>query len=115
STPLATLVNLLGNGLDLTDPQAADLITEFFPFSAESLENAIDQFLEPLEGLGGGLPELVEPSNLGPASWAVAVTVVALDVAIRSRRSRREGKKIPNGEPTPRFPGLPGHWRWSRS
>lgn len=107
--------NILGNGLDLSDPQAADLITGFLPFSAESLEHAINQFLDPIEGMGGGMPELVETSNLGPATWAVAVTVVALDVAIRIKRSRREGTKDHGNEPGPRFPGLPGHWRLSRS
>lgn len=115
-TPLEAIQNLLENGLDLTDPQAADLITGFLPFSAESLHHAIDQFLDPMEGVGGGLPELAEPSNLGPASWAVAATVVALEVAIRIKRSRRrDGAKQLSDEPTPRFPGLPDHWRLSRS
>ncbi len=41
-----------GAGL-LTRP--ADLLTEFLPFDRASVENAIDQFLERFEGMGGGL------------------------------------------------------------
>ena len=76
---------------EVPDPQAADLITSFLPFDRSSLEAAIDRFLDPFDDLASSMPGLRGPMGLVPASLAVAVTVLAVDVALRLRRSAGRG------------------------
>jgi hypothetical protein len=107
--------NRAGEALDVPDPQMADLITGFLPIGRASLESAIDRFLDPFDDLGAAMPDQLHGSlSLVPASLAVAVTVLALDVAIRLRRARGEETEADDDAGLVPFPGLPGLWRWSR-
>ena len=95
------------------DPQLAGVITSVLPFGRATIEEAIDQFLEPFDGFAPSLLGMGGPLGLVTASLTVASTVLAAEVAIRLRRSRDEGEG--EGESGPaRFPGLPGFRRWSR-
>jgi hypothetical protein len=78
------------------------------PFSRSTLEYAIDRVLDELDGLGAALPELPRPTNIVPTSLVVAVTVLALDLAIRLRHSRGNGIETDVDEGLVLFPGLPG-------
>jgi hypothetical protein len=96
------------------DPQAADMITSLLPFDRATLEAAIDQLLDPIDGLASSMPGLRGPMGLVTASLAVAVTVLTVDLAIRVRRSRGEEVEFDGDEALVAFPGLPGIRRWSR-
>jgi hypothetical protein len=98
---------------EMPGPQMADLITSFLPSSHEVLDEAIERFLEPLDELGGVLPEVQPSLGLIPTSLAVAASFLALDLALRVRRPK--GKEIPLDRDAVlfSFPGLPGPRRWS--
>jgi hypothetical protein len=101
---------------DLPLPHAAGLIAEVLPFERASLEQAVDQFLDQLEGLGSG--PLLEPGpvHLVPMSLTLMGVVTAAELARRQLRSRA-GRKGTNGRQRPLgsgellgFPELPGSW-----
>lgn len=94
-------------------PQVADLITVFLPSSRASVESAIDRFLDPFEEIAGARFELEGSIGLIPASLAVAVSVVALDVALRVRQPKGRPMGIDRDAVGLPFPGLPGLWRWT--
>ena len=102
-------------GLDAPDPQLADVITSLAPFGLASLEEAIDRFLEPIDGLASSMTAMNRPMGLVSASLAIAVTVATVEVAVRLRRSRDEESQGGIDAEPGRFPGLPGLGRWPRS
>ena len=71
-------------------PACADLLTEFLPFGRAALEDAIDGFLAPFEGLGSELVHWRSPVSLVPAATVVAAAALTWDVA-RRRPSRDVG------------------------
>ena len=104
-----------GEGLEAPDPHLADMILNFLPFDRSTLDEAIDQFLDPFDGMVSSMPTLRGPLGLVTASLAVAVTVLAAEAAIRIRRSKDEGFDADAVEGLVAFPGLPRLRRWSRS
>ena len=90
-------------------PRCSDLLTEFLPFDRARIEDAIDRFLAPLEGLGEELASWSPSMGLLPAAALVATTALATEVVRRrigvGRTADEEG-----GEDLARFPGHP--WAW---
>jgi len=102
-----------GGAVKMPLPRFSDLLTEFLPFDRSSLENAIDRFLDRFEGLGAGLTDLREPTNLVPAVAATALTALAAEVALRRLRARDQAKGAPaedSEEELARFAGFPNLW-----
>ncbi len=100
---------------DVPEPQIADMITSLLPFDRSALVNAVDQILGPIDDLVSSMPELRAPLRMVTASLAVAVTVLAVDLAIRLRRSKDEEVEVEATDRLVEFPGLPGLGRGSRS
>jgi hypothetical protein len=89
-------------------PQAADLLIHVLPFDRATLERAIDQFLDQFDGLDLAVPIAWRPMSLVSASLAVAVAVLAWDVALRLRRPRSGTLTVGEAAalPFPDFPDL---------
>jgi hypothetical protein len=104
-----------GSDSDLADPQRADLLSHFLPFDRSVLEDALDRFLDSYAGLGAAMSGGTGPLSVVPALMALAVSILACDVALHLRRSRGDGR-LAEGDAGPlHFPGLPGLWSRSRS
>jgi hypothetical protein len=86
--------------------QGSDLITHFLPFDRASLETAMEQFLDEVEGLGDSISALDETVNLLPAAVAVTLALSTAGVAIRLRRDEESA----SDPAAAAFPGLPGGW-----
>jgi hypothetical protein len=95
-----------GETIELPEPDLAGMIQSFLPFDRLAMEDAVDRFLEPFEGLASSMPELRGPMGLITASLAAAATVVAVEVAIRLRRAREEELGADDVEGLTSFPGL---------
>lgn len=104
-----------GSDRDLADPQRADLLSHFLPFDRSVLEDALDRFLDSYAGLGAAMSGGTGPLSVVPALMALAVSILACDVALHLRRSRGDGRLAEGDEGPLHFPGLPGLWSRSRS
>ncbi len=96
----------LSDPTNVPEPALAEMIQSFLPFDHSVLDRAINQFLEPLDGLTSSMPELRGPIGLIAASLAVSVSVVAVEVALRLRRVREQEQGGPDGVSPVVFPGL---------
>jgi hypothetical protein len=104
-----------GADRDVPDPQRADLLSHFLPFDRSALEDALDRFLDSSAGLGAAMSGGMGPLSVVPALLALAVSILACDVALHLRRSRGD-ERLADGDAGPlHFPGLPGLRSRSRS
>jgi hypothetical protein len=100
---------------DLPDPQRADLLSHFLPFDRSMLEDALDRFLDSSAGLGAAKSGGTGPLSVVPALLALAISILACDIALHLRRSRGD-ERLAEGDAGPfHFPGLPGLGSRSRS
>ena len=90
-------------------PRCSDLLTEFLPFDRARIEDAIDRFLAPLEGLGQELASWSPSMELLPAATLIATTALATEVM---RRRIRVGRPVDDegGEDLALIHGHP--WAW---
>jgi hypothetical protein len=92
--------------IKLPEPDLAGMIQSVLPFDRSAMDGAIDQLFEPFDGLATSMPELRGPLGLITASLTVAATVVAVEVALRIRRSREEDLGGEDVEGLTTFPGI---------
>jgi hypothetical protein len=92
----------------------ADLLTEFLPFSRASLEDAVDRFLAPFDGLGSELVHWQSSASLIPAATAIAAALLAREVVRRRARAGTEAREE-RQEEFARFPGYPVSWGFAES
>jgi hypothetical protein len=90
-------------------PLSADLLTEFLPFGRASLEDAIDRFLAPLEGLGSELVHWQSPASLISATTVVATAALVWE-ALRRRARAGMAADEECEEDVARYPGHPAAW-----
>jgi hypothetical protein len=70
-------------------PTHAQLITDFLPLDRRSLETAIDHFLEKIEVLDVGLPDLEDLEGIAFPLAAGALTFVGAKALMKKRRNRQ--------------------------
>jgi hypothetical protein len=101
---------------ELPLPHRAGLLANAIPLDQASLEHAVDEFFNQLDGLGMG--QLVEqgPSRIVPLSLALLGAVSAVEVARRRLRVKAgdwrptSGQNPLGSEELLGFPELPGSW-----
>jgi pilus assembly protein FimV len=96
----------------LAPPRSADVLTEFLPFGRASLEEAINRFLAPFEGLESELVHWQSPAGLVSAAAVVATAALAWEGVRRRARavSARREECEERDEDFARFPGYPTAW-----
>jgi hypothetical protein len=95
-------------------PHCADLLTEFFPFGRASLEDAVDRFLAPFDGLSSELVHWQSPASLIPAATAIAAALLAREAVLRRARAGMVAREECQ-EKFARFPGYPVSWGLAES
>jgi hypothetical protein len=102
-------------------PRGADLIADALPFARESLENALENFVDQLGEMDLGLLDSQGPTPIVLFSVAVLTSAVSAELARRYVQRRnamiREIVAIDtSGRPhTLGFPELPGSWSERRA
>lgn len=90
--------------------RAADLLASFSPFDRETIEGAIDHFLDRLGALEEGLANLDLTTSLVPNITAAAVVISVAEVIRRRRRADDKDGRDAEDECPRRLPGLPLGW-----
>lgn len=107
--------------LEVPQPRGADLIAEALPFAHESLENALEDFVNQLGELDLGLRSAQGPAPIVVFSAAVLTSAASAELARRymqRRQVRNRGVVAinPHGrQHTLGFPELPGSWSERRA
>jgi hypothetical protein len=70
-------------------PQEVDLLAENLPADATGLEQAVEQYLDQADGLGGILVDLLTSERLRPWLHGAALAAVSTVVAHRMRRKTK--------------------------
>jgi hypothetical protein len=104
-----------GADRDVPDPERADLLSHFSPFDRSELEDALDRFLDSSAGLSAAIFRGTGLLRVVPVLLALAVSVLACDVALHWRRSRSAAHPADGVAGPLHFPGLPGLRSRSRS
>ena len=105
----------------IAEPRGADLIAKAIPFARESLEQALEQFVDQLDDLDLGLLGTRGPAPIVMFSVAAITTAASAELARRyvQRKStlsrailalENSGRRLTLG-----FPELPGCWSERRS
>ncbi len=105
----------------IAEPRGADLIAKAIPFARESLEQALEQFVDQLDDLDLGLLGTRGPAPIVMFSVAAITTAASAELARRYvQRKNTLGRAILAVETSGRqltlgFPELPGSWSERRS
>jgi hypothetical protein len=91
-------------------PRPADLLTSFLPFDRQSVESAIDRFLEHFEGLKAGAFDLREIGGLAPGI-ALAAAGITASVALLRRKPGGGVQQGPTEEAIDQLAGVSSLWQ----
>lgn len=107
-------------GLFGLTPKGSDILAEFLPADAASVERAVDRFLDHIEYLGDDLARLSDPLEMLPEPMAWLVAIGSIEVARRwlgrageEDRPRKEAERsldelVASGDQSPvALPGWP--------
>jgi hypothetical protein len=85
-------------------PHEADVLAESIPLDRTAMEQAIEQYLDQVDGLGGILADLLTSEHLRP--WLHGAALVAVGTVL-AHRLRRKAKSDARESPGRYQPGSP--------